>query len=356
MTVTRFAPSPTGDDIHIGNLRMAALNHDLARREHGIFVLRVEDTANDRLVPACTERIIGTMKRMGMEPDRIYRQSDNKELHISIAGDLVRKGKMFEKDGAIWFPAGEASYKDKVQGNIYSSWEPFVCIRSNGEPSFIFANAIDDSLLMELGELIVIRGNDHVFNTCKQIALYEAMGCKAPEYRSMPMILGDDGKPLSKRDRAGTVGKVLDMGILPECLYEYLLSIGNNKSPAHMDLKKLKAMNRDYMSADVCEACVTGSGMYWQYIKQHVRCGEDAVQFRYLWERPEHVSCEGLIKYLDCEKPVDAWIAAQKLDRKEAYGAARKSLCGSPYSLDLNTVLQAIGKEEAVERLRIHHV
>jgi len=66
MTVTRFAPSPTGDDIHIGNLRMAALNHDLARREHGIFVLRVEDTANDRLVPACTERIIGTMKRMGM--------------------------------------------------------------------------------------------------------------------------------------------------------------------------------------------------------------------------------------------------------------------------------------------------
>lgn len=86
-------------------------------------------------------------------------------------------------------------------------------------------------------------------------------------------------------------------------------------------------------------------------IREHIRCCGDVEKFFCLWKRPEHVPCEGLVKYMDCERPVEAWIAGEGLGRKEAYIMARKSLCGTAYSIDLNEVISSTGKEEAMPRL-----
>lgn len=354
MLATRFAPSPTGEDIHIGNLRVAVLNHQYARNNKGVFVLRIEDTVNDRLVESCKSRIVDTLMRMGMEPDIMIMQSAHKEKHLDVAHKLLAEGVLYEKDGALWFPAGGCSYTDENYGEMYDVWDEFVCIRSNGEPSFIFANLLDDLELMEKYELHVIRGNDHIHNTFKQVGMCECMKRRAPSYCSVPMILGSDGRPLSKRDNAGTVGKMLDMGVVPECLYKYLCELGNGKSPARMDLKKLLSMNRSYMTPEVVCAYEPLCAPYYALIKTHIRCFRDLEMFSYLWKAPvKNIACDFslLFQFLKEEKPVDMWVSATGMERREAYSLLRQALCGSPYSLDLNIVVKALDEEELRRRL-----
>ena len=353
MKATRFAPSPTGDDIHLGNLRVAVLNYNYARVNKGVFVLRIEDTKNDRVVDACRQRIIDTLDSFDMSPDIVVFQSEHKQMHLDMARKLVSSGVLYERDGAVWCPEGEASYADGVYGDIYGKTEPFVCIRSNGEPGFLFANIMDDLMLMEKYDLHVIRGNDHMANTLKQVWLCERMKRKAPSYESVPMIVGDDGKPLSKRDKAGTVGGLIDMGISRECIYEYLLGLGNGKSPAHVDIVKLMDMNRKMLCEEDYFEKFPLMKPYWNAIRMHVRCYDDVLKFSYLWEAPEYKGNAelfgSLVENLDCERPVDVWVGDR--DRKRMYGMLREALCGVPYTLDLNLVVKMLPYKEVRKRL-----
>lgn len=361
---TRFAPSPTGEDIHVGNLRIAVINHHLAKSTGGQFILRVEDTLNDRLVEGCTDNIIQNLEIMGMKPDRIYTQSSRKDLYMAACERLLYRGYAYKKDGAVWVKGGEGGYKDLIMGDMHGSFDDFVIVRSNGEPSFIFANAYDDGCLrVELGEeFVVIRGNDHIDNTYKQLRLFELLGMEPVSYASVSMVVDKDKKPLSKRDKAGTVGKLLDMGVAPKCLYKYLLEMGHGeridtimKAPVCMDLNKLLHMNREYLTIDIVGEKCPAAVKYYDIVKKHIRCTEELGMFAYLWERPEKKSIPQYNVLLDwregVQAAIDKWLSIMGLSKKEGYSLLRDALCGSPYSLDIALVMESIGIDECFVRL-----
>ena len=375
--ITRFAPSPTGENIHIGNLRIAVLNHYHAVKSGGKFILRIEDTLNDRLVPECVNKILQCMTDMNMTPDEILYQSENKKCHLMAADYLVKKGEAYVKDGAIWIPGNSSSFVDGVYGEKKGRFDDFVIIRSNGEPSFIFANIVDDIYLMsKYGELTVIRGNDHFDNTLKQVHICKLLHERVPSYYSVSMVHGLDGKPLSKRDKAGTVESLLDMGIHPEALYKYLLALGNGedlrkmlKSPVTVDIKKIKSINKEYMTRDFVLSKAPYVEKYYDYVKEHIRCIEDLDMCSYLWKRPDAykpfkgfaVGCDfSTFNRESAQRIIDNYVRyyagkfvgadGSLMDKKYIYSELRKCLCGTPYSLDLAIVMEALGVEECIAR------
>lgn len=375
--ITRFAPSPTGEDIHIGNLRIAVLNYYHAKQTDGKFIVRIEDTANDRLVKGCDERILTCMHLMGMTYDDLVYQSANKQKHLDTADYMVKKGLAFVKDGAVWVAGNESSFTDGIYGLKKGSFDDFVIVRSNGEPSFIFANILDDlELIDKYGELTVIRGNDHIDNTLKQVYICSLLGKDAPSYYSVSMVHGTDGKPLSKRDQAGSVSSLLKMGISPEALYEYLLHLGNGddlkkmlKSPVIVDLKKILSLNKKYMTEEFVLERAPYVRRYYKYIKDHIRCIDDLEMFSYLWKRPPLYEpfkyCGVFVDFSTfnretAQKIIDNYVKVYDgkfakedgtlMDKKYIYTKLRKCLCGVEHSLDLALVMEAIGIEECLAR------
>lgn len=375
--ITRFAPSPTGENIHLGNLRIAVLNHYHAVKTGGKFILRIEDTLNDRLVDGCVDKILQCMDNMNMKPDETFYQSANKKGHLMAADYLVKKGLAYIKDGATWIPGGRSSFTDGVYGYKEGAFDDFVIIRSNGEPSFIFANILDDIYLMfKYGELTVIRGNDHFDNTLKQVHICKLLNERVPSYYSVSMVHGVDGKPLSKRDKCGTVESLLDMGIKNEVLYNYLLDMGNGrnidgmlKSPVTVDLKKILSLNKPHMTCDYVCAAFPFVKPYWDLIGKHLRSFEDLDTFSYLWKRPSlYVPFKGTVikddfSTFDREKAqavIDRYVSifdgkyakedGTLMDKKHVYAELRKCLCGVEHSLDLALVMEAVGFDECVAR------
>lgn len=358
MSTVRFAPSPTGSDIHPGNLRIAALNHLFAIKYNSKLILRIEDTLNDRVMDSSSS-IIESLPSVYKE--NIYYQSDNKERHVKLAESLIGKY-AYIKDDAVWFRKEfiPDCFFDGVYGKIVkdpSIDKDFVIIRGNGEPSFIFANAIDD---MDMGVTDVIRGCDHLQNTLKQIGILSVFGYSL-NYYHISMIVDKNKKPLSKRDLSGSVHSILDMGIDYDALYLYLACMGGkqyksieeaalnfdihriNKSPVCFDLKALRHFNRDFLKVDI-------PLNIWDVIKEHCFTYKDVSSFKYLWERPLIVECnkEILKDYLitGMEKTAVKW------GKREAYEAVRLATCGSKYSLDLDLVRQTVGECEFYLRIK----
>ncbi len=298
----RFAPSPTGY-LHIGGVRTALYNWLFARNRKGTFILRIEDTDIDRSKSEFTDIIIKGFKWLGLSIDEgPYYQSERLDLYRQYAYRLLEEKKAYKcfctaeeiearkkqkgvfqydrfcldkqvKDGpyAIRFlvPEGKTFFSDIIRKDIdfsNSQFEDFVILRSNGMPTYNFAVVIDDSL-MNIN--YVIRGDDHITNTPKQILLYRALGFKVPEYAHLPMILGGDGKRLSKRFGATSTEEYKKMGILPEALLNYLARLGwshgdqeifsisqlidlfdlknINNSPAVFDIEKLEWVNSQHL-------------------------------------------------------------------------------------------------------------
>ncbi len=298
----RFAPSPTGY-LHIGGVRTALYNWLFAKNKKGVFILRIEDTDLDRSKSRFTDIILDGFKWLELNIDEgPYYQSDRLDIYRKYAISLLeqkraykcfctpeeielrkRQKKIFqydrycldrqEKEGdfAIRFlvPEGSTSFTDMVRKDIdfsNSQFEDFVILRSNGMPTYNFAVVIDDAL-MNISH--VIRGDDHITNTPKQILLYKALGFDVPEYAHLPMILGGDGKRLSKRYGATSTEEYKKMGILPEALLNYLVRLGwshgdqeifslpeliklfdlkgINNSPAVFDIEKLEWVNNQHM-------------------------------------------------------------------------------------------------------------
>jgi len=261
---TRFAPSPTGY-LHIGGARTALFNWLFARHNGGTFVLRIEDTDVERSTEESIEAILDGMRWLGLDWDEgPFLQSRLFELYRSHAEKLYESGAAYrcwctpeelkqrreqalregrppgydgrcrdrdDAPGGPWalrfrIPEGTTVVDDLVKGRVVfenSAMEDLVIQRSDGTPTYNFCVVIDDAT-MEITH--VIRGDDHINNTPKQILIYEALGYAVPEFAHLPMILGSDKSRLSKRHGATSVTAYRDEGILPHALLNYLARLG----------------------------------------------------------------------------------------------------------------------------------
>ena len=306
--VTRFAPSPTGF-LHIGGARTALFNWLFARHHGGKFLLRIEDTDRVRSTQEAIEAILDGMRWLGLDWDgHEYYQSQFWARHAEVAHELLERGAAYRcwmsqdelkaqrekaqaerrpfriespwRDGAaegegpsvIRLKApreGETVIEDRVQGRVTvqnSELDDFILLRSDGTPTYMLAVVVDDH---DMGVTHVIRGDDHLNNAFRQLAIIRAMGWPEPVYSHVPLIHGSDGAKLSKRHGALGVQEYREMGFLPEAVANYLLRLGwghgddeiisreqavqwfdgdhIGKSPSRFDLKKLENLSGHYI-------------------------------------------------------------------------------------------------------------
>ena len=261
----RFAPSPTGY-LHIGGARTALFNYLLAKKEQGIFVLRIEDTDVERSTQESVDAILQAMDWLGFSYDEgPFYQSERYDLYKSKVTDLLNKGLAYrcycsadelnakreaamkaggkprydgtcrertvqpEAPFVVRFKTprdGNTAFVDRIKGTISvenDELDDLIIQRTDGNPTYNFVVVIDDA---EMGINLVIRGDDHVNNTVRQIPMYKALGYEVPEFAHVPMILGADKKRLSKRHGATSVMVYREMGFLPEAMVNYLVRLG----------------------------------------------------------------------------------------------------------------------------------
>jgi glutamyl-tRNA synthetase len=325
--VTRFAPSPTGF-LHIGGARTALFNWLFARHHGGRFLLRIEDTDRARSTEPAIAAILDGMRWLGLDwdGDAVF-QFARADSHAAAAHRLLAEGKAYrcyltadeladmrakaqaekrpfrvespwrDRDpaeapdlpGVIRLKAprtGEVTIADRVQGDVTvqnAELDDFVLLRSDGTPTYMLAVVVDD---LDMGVTHVIRGDDHLNNAFRQLALIRALGGREPVYAHVPLIHGADGAKLSKRHGALGVEAYRDeMGVLPEALCNYLLRLGwghgdaeiisreqatawfdlagVGRSPSRFDLKKLENLNGHYIreADDARLAALTAPGI-----------------------------------------------------------------------------------------------
>ena len=261
----RFAPSPTGT-LHIGGARTALFNYLLARKEQGTFVLRIEDTDVERSTQESVDAILQAMDWLGLSYDEgPFYQSQRYDLYKAKVAQLLDSGAAYrcyctteeldaKREAAMLAggkprydgtcrdrtdqpdapfvvrfktPAdGTTSFNDRIKGPISfdnAELDDLIIQRSDGNPTYNFVVVVDDA---EMGINLVIRGDDHVNNTPRQIPMYTALGYEVPEFAHVPMILGADKKRLSKRHGATSVMDYRTMGYLPEAMVNYLVRLG----------------------------------------------------------------------------------------------------------------------------------
>jgi glutamyl-tRNA synthetase len=225
----RFAPSPTGF-LHIGGVHTALFNWLFARHEGGEFHLRIENTDTSREVAEATQQIQDSLSWLGLDWDgEVTFQLDRMERCRDEAERLVAEGKAYEDEGAIRMrmpEEGVTAWDDLIRGRI--EWEnerldDLVIVRSDGRPTYNFASPVEDWLD---GITHVLRGDDHVSNTPRQIRILEALGAPLPAYGHVANILGPDGKKLSKRHGATSVEEFRAQGYIPEALVNFLALLG----------------------------------------------------------------------------------------------------------------------------------
>uniref|UniRef100_A0A7C4UD85 Glutamate--tRNA ligase n=1 Tax=candidate division WOR-3 bacterium TaxID=2052148 RepID=A0A7C4UD85_UNCW3 len=315
MVKVRIAPSPTGY-LHVGTARTALYNFLFARKHNGKFVLRIEDTDVKRSTEEMVNVILDSLTWLGLKWDEgPFFQSDNLKRYQEIAKKILEDGKayycyctqeeieerkrIYQKTGKVWkydrrclhlkkeekerferegrkkairfiIPEGKTSFHDLIHGEIEmnnSEIEDFVIMKSDGFPSYNFAVVVDDH---DMGITHVIRGDDHIPNTPKQILLYDALSWDKPEFAHLPLILGEDRSKLSKRHGVVAVSYYRDEGILSEAFVNFLALLGWSpkderefftmdelirefdiknvgKRGAVFDIKKLLWMNSEYI-------------------------------------------------------------------------------------------------------------
>ena len=286
MVRVRFAPSPTGN-LHIGGGRTALFNWLYARAKQGKFVLRIEDTDRLRSKQEFVDEILDSLKWLGFSWDEIYYQSQRFKIYNDLAQKLLSEGKAYtekspERDGeAIIFKVLPQQIKvnDLIRGEIEFNSEVIkdqVLIKSDGTPTYNFACVVDDATT---DITHVIRGDDHISNTPKQVLLYQVLGFNLPTFAHLPLIMGMEGGRLSKRTGATAISDYRLMGYLPQALVNYLLLLSwspgenrelidleeavklfdltsVNKTAATFDLKKLGWFNNQYLKNEDSEKLI----------------------------------------------------------------------------------------------------
>lgn len=364
MVRTRFAPSPTGN-LHIGGLRTALYNYLYAKKFNGDFILRIEDTDLDRSSEAYTESILEALRWCNLNWDEIYFQSKRASIYQDYINKMLKNGSAYkcyctkerldnlkksqmEKgenphyDGLckninkdlgepfvirINLPKKDVNFEDKVHGELkfsYKEFDDFILQRSDGSFMYNLTNVVDD---IEMQITHVIRGDDHITNTAKQLFIYHCLEITPPQFAHIPMILGRDKTRLSKRHGAASVLEYKNMGFLSQALLNYLARLGwsygdkeifsskelidyfdldgLNKSPAVFDDKKLLWLNGYYIRN-------TADGMLYDFISKSLP--EECLKFdRYFIEKTIKIMKPRVDTILDllssieffCKRPQD---------------------------------------------------
>ncbi len=232
----RFAPSPTGY-LHVGGARTALFNWLYARRHGGVFVLRIEDTDVERSQAEMVTGILDGLRWLGIDwdegpetggPHAPYFQSQRLDRYRAAARQLLDSGQAFEDGGAIRFkvPPGKTAFTDAVHGPIEfdnEHIESFVILRSDTHPTYHLSVVVDD---IDMAITHVVRGDDHISNTPKQVLLYNAFGKTPPQFAHVPLIMGPDKQRLSKRHGATSVMEYAKQGYIPEAMFNFLALLG----------------------------------------------------------------------------------------------------------------------------------
>ncbi len=224
----RFAPSPTGT-LHVGSARTALFNWLYAKHHGGTFILRIEDTDQKRSDPAFVDDILKSLAYLGIVADEgPYFQSRRLDLYRQYAQQLLAEGKAVQEDSAVVFPVSprQVRFTDLIHGDITvdtTLFERLVLMKSDGLPTYNFACVVDDAAMRITH---IIRGDDHIANTPKQLVLYEALGFQPPAFTHIPLIVSADRARLSKRQGATSVNEYRTVGYLPEAFVNYLALLG----------------------------------------------------------------------------------------------------------------------------------
>ena len=408
-----MAPSPTGL-LHIGSVRTFLFNWLHARAQEGEVLLRIENTDTSREVAEATEQIQRSLAWLGIDWDGEVRfQLDRMEEAQRLARQLVEEGKAYEDEGAIRFrmpDEGTTGWDDIVRGRIEvenENLDDLVILRSDGRPTYNFANPVDDMLD---GITHVIRGQDHVSNTPRQIPILRALGAELPAYAHVPDVLGSDGKKLSKRHGAQSVEDLREQGYIPEAVVNFLARLGwayddktevfsredllrlfrldrVSSSPAVFDYQKLAWLNgvhlrnlsqQDY--ADRVIGYLREQGIDWDedLVRQAAPLVQEKIEtldqfpdyVRFLFEdvQPDPSLVDGSGPVLaEAEsalaglEPFDAESIerelrglAERLELKprEAFQPIRVAVTGSKVSPGLFESLELLGRERSLRRLR----
>jgi len=330
----RFAPSPTGY-LHIGGARTALFNWLYARHTGGTFVLRIEDTDAARNSQEAVDVILNGLRWLGLDWDEgpitgdatgpskgdrgPYFQSQRKENYTRRVEALLSRGLAYEHEGAIKFKMTREPIliPDLVVGDVVrpltdrEEIDPdWVLVRSDGQPVFHFVNVVDD---LEMGITHVIRGEDHLSNTAKHIALFKAFGVEPPKYAHIPLILNGDGSKMSKRDKGASLTSYLDDGFLPEAVNNYLCLLGWSpkdnleKMPLtdvieRFDLPQILRHNAkfDYekltwLQGEYCRE-LPGDRFYELAVHTFAKAGVDTNKFPVAYVKASLDTCKGKIK------------------------------------------------------------
>ena len=454
MIVTRFAPSPTGY-LHIGGLRTALYSYLWAKRNNGKFLLRIEDTDLARNSKEAADAIVEAFKWVGLahEGEIVY-QSERFDLYKSYVQKLLDAGKAYKcymskeeldqlreeqsarkerphydgryrdftgvppqgvepvirikapKEGVITFVDG---VKGEVSFNVSDMLDDFIIARSDGTPTYNFVVVIDDALM---GVNEVIRGDDHLSNTPKQILLYEALGFSVPKFYHVPMILNPQGKKLSKRDGAMDVMAYKNEGYLPETLLNFLIRLGwshgdqeifsmqemieffdpshINKSASAYNQEKLVWLNTHYIKEAPHERLIEELRFFGADISSHPKkellidalreraktLVEFAAMIQQIIEAPKAYDAKAIEKFLDIktietlksyletlkngsplqnagefETVTKTFLEANGLKLKDLAQAIRIAMVGNSVSPSIFEVLEIIGFSNVIERI-----
>jgi glutamyl-tRNA synthetase len=406
-----MAPSPTGF-LHIGGVRTFLFNWLFARGRGGECLLRIENTDTSREVEEATDQIQRSLRWIGIDWDGpVTFQLDRMDRCQQEARRLVEAGKAYEDDGAIRFRMpgeGTTAWEDAIRGRIEfpnEKLEDVVLIRSDGRPTYNFASPVEDWLD---GITHVIRGDDHISNTPKQIQILSALGAEIPTYAHVPMINGPDGKRLSKRHGSVSVDDFREAGYLPETIMNFVALLGwapdgettimskdelierfslerVGASPATFDYDKLDWMNGVYLRelppqeyADRLVAYLREQGYDWD--EQRVRAAAPLVQekivklgefpdfagflFHDVEPDPALLDRDVLSAVVEALEQVEPWTAEQLepalkqlcerlgLKPRQVFAPIRVAVTGSKISPGLYESLELLGREESLARLR----
>ncbi|HET7567441.1 MAG TPA: glutamate--tRNA ligase [Gaiellaceae bacterium] len=409
----RMAPSPTGF-LHIGGVRTFLFNFLFARQSGGENRLRIENTDTSREVAEATGHIQESLRWLGIEWDGpVTFQLDRMDDCRRVAQELVAAGQAYEDEGAIRFrmpDEGATAWDDVVRGRVEvpnETIEDLVLVRSDGRPTYNFASPMED---VWDGITHVVRGDDHISNTPKQINIIRAVGGEIPVYAHVPSIFGEDGKKLSKRHGAVGIEEFRDAGYLPEALLNFLALLGwapdgettimsrdelvarfdlarVTPSPARFDYAKLDWMNGVYLRAlppeEFAHRLVVWLGEHgYEWDSQLVAAAAPLVQEKisrlgefpgfagFLFEdvEPDPAELDGggpmlaaAIEALEGLEPfaaeaIEAALraAAERLELKprQAFQPVRVAVTGSRVSPGLFESIDLLGRETALSRLR----
>jgi len=407
-----MAPSPTGF-LHIGNVRTALFNWLFARHHGGEFRLRIENTDTSREVAEATEQIQESLRWLGLDWDGdVTFQLDRMSDCAQLAQRLVDEGKAYEDEGAIRFrmpDEGVTAWEDAVRGRVEfpnEKLEDLVLVRSDGRPTYNFASPMED---VWDGITHVIRGEDHISNTPKQINLIRAVGGDLPAYAHVSHVLGADGKSLSKRHGSVTVDDFRHQGYYAPALVNFLALLGWSyddkttimsrdelverfqldrvvSSPATFDYQKLDWMNGVYLRALSREEYggelvryLRESGHEWdeELVRRSVPVVQEKIErfgqypdfagFLFHYVHPDPALLDGRDSIVaaarDALEPVEPFEAEQiesalrslaerlELSPRKAFEPIRIAVTGSKVSPGLFESLELLGKEETLRRL-----